>query len=812
MNEEADASSEPGEGEKSEGGVEGEGAGGEEGGVEDKDVASGDASSGEGDETGRDVETAEAADGEKGKEGEGGGEEEEGEGEKKRKSAGGEGSEDIPIPDEVVPSVPMHLVLVVAGVAAVIVFVLSLLLGRSLGRGPVVVVEPAKPFEGIEFASLKYDDLMALGERVEKAGNFELAMRIYARAATRKEKGRAGRLWAAFRLAALKRRMGRNEEAAELFGRVASVFNPGTRVWRAAVSEMCSAYEAAGRYADWRRSLYELASHAGCYRDSDAVSAWCAYRLAAGTVNLFFRKIGDSVKLYDLEPGWFGRDEFPYGSLSLKDFASVGEPLKQGLKVERKGVGVVVRAGDVPLAEVLKDLGFRVRVSSVAAAALERRVSAYTALLTALDAAVVVAGQIGLKVEQAKDDPSVVVVSALPGPDDMTLEYVRSAATSLVQDLLLRHPDSPYVPEGYFMLAVMYLKSAHRKVAMEQLDILFRTHPRSKWTLYGRYVAGRAYAESGEWRKAADEMFRIVDYRPEDESLLQRALLWAARYRLKHGDYASTLGAFEDLLRMRPAKEVLPEIYYGMALCRRRLGGDARWVERSYGLVELLFPGTSYARRAAYDLAEYALERGEWRTAAGRFARYLDGYVPDEDFDRRAPALFVEACYRAGMYLYAALAGDWLIGRYEKDGSFADRLLLAVDSMLKAGLEERALRRVNELLAGTLPQDVVYGLMLRKAQALAAMKMYRDAEDVISRLELMGGRFERKLMALRARLAAARGRWDDVVRYVRKGMLAAGDEPTGDAFMKMLGEAFERMGRYADAVAAYGGTLEGGAR
>ena len=652
-------------------------------------------------------------------------------------------------------------------------------------------------------AGLGYGELMEKADLSMTAGGFATAAQLYAAAAGREGKGQSMVLMARYRQAQALAAGGQHGEAMRVIESLRAVSRPGDELWKSALIAAIGVQQAERRWDQFFQNLFLLQANAHRYADEDALNRWLAYRRAMVGVQVFLQRSKGSRTVYGVQPPEFGRAPYEGRPLMAEDIVSVSGKYGDGsLKLDYRLGEITLRAEGAPLSDVLaaveRATGLKVdceEAGQYAVVASLEGVMPQQGLETIL-------GSVGLALSE--EDGRLVARRSRPEPRSL-VEALNAALWGL-QEFLILYPDSIELPEAYYALGHLYATQGKRQMALDQLGVLSREFPQSPWTVYARYVEGRASCDRGDWATGERALLFVVDGAREP-LLIRWAFLWAARCQMQQSKYAQAVSSFRRALADKTDDPLSPSILYNIAFCMEKGGASPVEVEERYAELRTRYPNTEYARDADYRLACMPAEAGDYWKAASRFEFYLNTWPGDDERGRQA-CVDLLRCY-VGMrdYARAIVLGDIMRGQFGQAPEYRAALPLLVEAYEKGRMQQAGVAALDRSLEATDDADATAYLMTEKARFLVELDRLDDAAQVLAVLSGIPMQPEQRDLArlVEASLLAARGDSEGALAACRQVALESASEPARERALRMMGKQYAASRQYEKAVLAYGG-------
>ena len=373
-------------------------------------------------------------------------------------------------------------------------------------------------------AGLTYSELTESARHCVTGADYERAAVLYAAAAEREEEGLPKALLARYKLAGALTLGARYGEAIHVVESLQAVSRPGDELWKNAVIAAIRIHQARKSRADFDRGLHLLRANSHRYGDEQALNRWLAYVEAMAGVEDVLARSEDSRSVYGVEPPPFGRAPYQGRPLAAEEIVPVSGKYGDGsLQVSCRLGEVRLRAEAAPLRDTLD------AVADAAGIQIECDVPAQYVVVADIEGVTpqqcleTVLGSVGLALEGEGDR----FVARSPQPRVESARQALESALWGLQEFLILCPDSPQLPEAYYALGHLHMTQGQRQMALDQLGVLTREFPLSSWTVYARYVQGRASCDQQDWQRGEQELLFVADS-CSDASLARSAFLWAA--------------------------------------------------------------------------------------------------------------------------------------------------------------------------------------------------------------------------------------------------------------------------------------------
>ncbi len=722
---------------------------------------------------------------------------------------------EVPLP--VVGRVPLKAVAALALLAgaafvAVLVFTLDRWRGEPAPAGPPPPLvaagaqrEDAEAPPAIDLGAMTYQELMELARQYESHGDDPSAARAYRAAAERAEAGLPEALFARYRLSCVLNRSGRHEEAHRICEALRAVSRPGDELWKCAVLGSVRALYERGEWGEMFRHAYLLRANTARYPEEAALNRWLAYCKAMARATIYLQAASEGEQPFEMSAPVLGRAECPTRPLAAGDILPDSGRYGDGsCEATYEGGELHLSAQAAPIGRVLA------AVSEASGLPIDYRgpadyvVSASLETISVPHALELVLGSAGLSAEQRDGGLVVRDLDVMPRSRSEALKGAQWA----LQEFLILYPESAHVGEAYYALAYLYVLEGQREMALDQLDVLSKECPRSPWSTYGRYLAGRLRYEMGQWARAERDLLAVVD--AEGTHPLERsAFLHAAQCQVQLGRYEEAVTCFRRALAGATGHPLAPGILYNIAYCLERSGASPLEVEERYLELRTRYAGTDYAREADYRLARMALEGGRYEKAVTRYEAYLAAWSIDDERGRSACADLVRAYGATGDHVRAALLGHVMCNAFAESPQFWQCLPALVSAHRRAGMAALGL----ELLEGCreAAEDADRRGRLCAARAGFLADLGRTEEALAALDEMPAGLADPEVLhaanLVRAGLLTRGGQPEAAARLCREVALRSADRELRAAALKLIARQYELRKEFDKVALVYSGKV-----
>ncbi|MCK4376257.1 MAG: tetratricopeptide repeat protein, partial [Candidatus Brocadiae bacterium] len=699
--------------------------------------------------------------------------------------------------------------------AAALAFVLVLVVGLSLWSAPAapgadggpqtaaLPEEPGRPMLDLtRMKALGYAELMALAE--EYAGEDPAgAAQLYRLAAGHEDADLPRVLHARHKLSRSLVRLGQYDEALRICASLRAVSRPGDELWKGALITSISALGQQDRWTDFFRHLHLLRANSARYADEAPLNRWLAYCKAMAGMRLLLERCEQTRTLYGVEPPSFGRapcggrpllaeDIIPtsgrYGDGTLRTQCSMGE-----LRLLSEGA---------PLGKVLADVARAADLTIEYDGPTHYAVTASLETISPEHALEMVLGSVGLAARRREGKLTVASMQPLPSSDQQALKE----ALWGLQEFLILYPESTHVAEAYYALGHLHMTQGQVRMALDQLDTLCKEFPRSLWSVYGSYMAGRARCEIQSWERAERNLLSVVDSTVE-HPLAQSAFLWAAHCQVQLGKYEEAVACFRKALADEIEDPLAAGILYNIAFCLEKSGASHLEVEERYTELRTRFPETAYARDADYRLSRMALDRGEHSRAVMRYEFYLSMWSLEEKRSRQACSDLIRCYVLMGDHVRAILLGEVMCAAVGHGPEYREALPLLLEAYEKAGLQDVGLEAIEGCLAVAEEPRWQRALQVEKARLLADLGRRDQARTILQQLQQQAHtrEFLHKVRLVEARILMEEGESAQAMALCREAALKCRSEETCAKALEMMGRNYGLRNRFDKAALAYAG-------
>jgi tetratricopeptide (TPR) repeat protein len=702
----------------------------------------------------------------------------------------------------------------VAAVAFLAVLIIAVNLWQKQAApapGRRVAAVAARPGPGgpagaaaVDLGALDYEELMQEAALAERDADYSTAAVLYREAGEREEAGLPKTLLARHKLSTVLCRLGRCQAALRVCDSLRSVSRPGDELWKHALIGSIRALAPQQRWEELFRHVYLLRANSARYADEDALNRWLAYCSAMHKTRVLLSRAGPKADLFGMPAPPLGREPAAcrplvaeeivptsgnYGDASYEVAFQMGE-----LRLTAEGAPV----GDV-LDAVAEASGLNVKYE-------DRRdypVSACLETISPAHALELVLGSLGMAPEEAGDRFKVGPLRPLPRSQ---ADGLKEALWAL-QEFLILYPESAHVPEAYYALAHLYMMVGRTSMALDQIEILCKEFPDSPWSVHGHYVAGRTYCGQRDWRRAEDQLLRVVDSGQADDALLQSAFLWAGQSQVHLGRYEQAVACFRHALASEPQDPLTPSILYNIAYCLEKSGASPLEVEDRYTELRTRYTGTEYAREADYRLARIPFEAGHYDRAIPRYEFYLSNYPLEAERTCEACADLLTCYGRAGEYVRGAVLADVMCNAAVERADFRRALPAIVEAYRKAGLPAAGLEATERMLEVVEDGPRRDALRVARARFLAEFGRTEEAHALAARLaeEVGAPELRDELNLMEADLLAGQAKADQALELYRQVALEGRSDAVREKALRMIGRYCEAAKQFEEAALAYAG-------
>jgi len=650
---------------------------------------------------------------------------------------------------------------------------------------------------------LDYEQLMRKADLSMTGGEYAEAVRLYRAACKKEDAGVAKVLFGRYKLSRALFRMGAYGECVRICESLRSVSRPGDELWKHALITSVQALAEGGKWKEFWRSLYLLRANSARYSDQLVLDRWIAYKRGMAKTRLLLARLQTGDGVYGVQPPTFGAAPCESRPLMLDDIV---------LTTGNYGDGTLEADFDSGELTILSDGASLTRVLDVIAQLTGVSVpydeSMDYPVVASLDAVVppfgleVLLGSVGLQMNRQGESISIGELEPAPGTDD---EATRAAMWGL-QEFMILYPESRHLPEAYYAFAHIYVAMGRQDMALSQLDALAAEFPGSVWTLYGHYVAGRAYAEQQNWERAEKELLQVVDS-PGDHPLKPSAYFWAGQCQVEQGKYEEAGACFRRALAREVSDTMAPRVLYNIAYCLEKSGASALEVQERYLEVRTRYPETEYAQHADYRSARMALNAGEYDKAVRRYEFYLMNWPMEGEECRLACRDLVEAYVKSGDRVRAVLLGDVMCATFGHTPQYWEAVPMLLQAYEQTGLREIGLTVIDKSVEAAEEPTRRHFMLLQKARFLADLGRHDEAGSLLRELQahVEDENLAHQIRLQMARVLFAQDKAAEALDLCRQVATEAKYVGTQAKALELMGQHYEREKRFDLAALAFTG-------
>ena len=722
-----------------------------------------------------------------------------------------------------VGELPLRTVAILACVAA-LAFLAVLIIGLSVMTpapalpayhgGPIARVTagegaaPAAPLA--DLSPFGYEELMEQGERCAQDGDLAAAVRLFREASEREDAGLPRVLLARHKLSEALLRLGRHQDALRICESLRAVSRPGDELWKNALISSIRVLSDAEQWEDFFRHVYLLRANTARYPDEPALNRWLAYCVAMAKVRILLDRSPARGELWGVAPPALGRAPCGTRPLVAEDIVPTSGRYGDGtLRAEYQMGELRLLSEGAPLGQVLAEVAQKAGLNVAYEGPADYVVSASLETLSPEQALELVLGSVGLEAAAVGDKMVVRRLQPLPGSDADALK----AALWGLQEFLILYPESVQVGEAYYALGHLYMTRGQTKMALDQLDILFKEFARAPWSVWGHYIAGRARCDAQDWARAEADLLAVVDGDPK-HPLSQSAFLWAAQCEVELGKYTEAVACFRRALAHETQDPLTPAILYKIAFCLEKSSASPLEVEERYTELRARYPGTEYARDADYRLARMALDAGDCAKAVARYEFYMTTWPVQYERTRQACRDLVSAYLKAGDPMRAALLGEVMAATFPEEPECRDALPAVLEAHAQAGLHQMGLEVIEKSLDAAQDAEQRLFLTVAKARFLADTARYDEAKALLDQVaaELPGRDLLHEARLVEAQMLMATGQQDQGLALCREAALKGRSDEVRAKALTLMAQQYTMRKEFDRAALAYAGKcpLEGG--
>jgi len=713
-------------------------------------------------------------------------------------------------------TLPVWAVVAALGLSAgalILVFLTALSFWHPAGPAPVgeaaraaavvALLEAEETKLRQEIARMDYDELIDSGEECSAAGDHLRASRLYEEAAERKAPDERAALFAECKLASALAVTDEAERALMLCESLRSVSRPGDELWKHALIQSIGILGQKEQWGEFFRQVYLLRANSARYSDEAAVNRWLAYCRAMARARMAMQRCEREGPLYGAEPPALGCAPCKCRPLMTEDIAVGTATYEQGaLQVDYAAGELSLTVEAVLLDQVLGAVAEQAGLEFQTQDLPPYRVTASLVAGVPEHAVEMVLGSVGL---EATEEGAGLTVHPLD-PEKWTDQRAIDSALWSLQDFLMLYPESANVPEAYYALARLYVAQEQADTALRQLEILDNEFSSTIWNLHGRYLAGRACAEAGDWSRAERELLGVVDS-PLDHGQRLAAFYWLAESQKALQKYADAAACYRRALAPEGKDLRTAHILYNIAYCTEKAGAPLTQSEERYMEVRTRYPRSAYAPLADFRLARMALEAGDHRKAAMRYEFYLGNWPIDDQAGRDACRDLMLCYVQNGQHAHAVLLGEVMWSTFADAPQCAEVLPALLAACRSVDLSEMGLSFLDLHLESVQDLALRQALHLERAGLLVDVDRCEAADALLHQLEseVSDPLLLSKLRLQKARNLLAGSQFSKATELCRRVALECSDQSVCAEALELLGRHYESEKRFDMAALVYSG-------
>lgn len=187
---------------------------------------------------------------------------------------------------------------------------------------------------------------------------------------------------------------------------------------------------------------------------------------------------------------------------------------------------------------------------------------------------------------------------------------------------VLKQAGSRYIPDALHGLGTLLRREGNASEAGEVLDQLLKRFPDSSLSDSARFQRGRAFFDEGAYSKAFEAFAPLAAVSGE---LQDQAAYWAAKSKLREGDFAAAAARFEQAIRQFPDSDLSPEMLYDRSVALVRAGQHDEAAE-SLETYRSQFPQHTLAAEALELLATTEHQRRRFQKSRELCLTFIERY------------------------------------------------------------------------------------------------------------------------------------------------------------------------------------------
>jgi TolA-binding protein len=328
---------------------------------------------------------------------------------------------------------------------------------------------------------------------------------------------------------------------------------------------------------------------------------------------------------------------------------------------------------------------------------------------------------------------------------------------------VLKQTGSKYIPDALHGLGTLLRRGGNASEAGQVLDQLLEQYPETGLSQSARFQRGRAWFDQGEYEQAFDQLEPLTRTKND---LQDRAAYWAAKCKLRSGEFEAASQRFARAIDEFPDSELLAEMYYDRSIALVRAGQYAD-ATRSLEAYLSRFSDRALAPEALELLATTEHQQKHYTKSRKHCLKFLAQYGSHE---------------LAPVVRFLVGENSFLNGDYED--AVAD-----FRASLRAGSDHPQSTEAKFRLGTALYRLQRYD---EAVEALAAVTKGRDTVEV----------YRPALLGL-GDIHFQRSEWEQAENYLSDYLSFGANVAAADDALLKLGLSHQRQGENEEAVAAY---------
>ena len=298
-------------------------------------------------------------------------------------------------------------------------------------------------------------------------------------------------------------------------------------------------------------------------------------------------------------------------------------------------------------------------------------------------------------------------------------------AVEVYDEILRDYPESPYTDYVQYRQGIALLKNEKIDAATLSLRSLKSNFPQSKYLSDADYYLALAYFKKGDWKAARDQTTQFIGAVPKENPFLAEAhyILGLSCFNLQ--DYANALKTFQVIIKDYPAETtMIKNVEMTMAKCYYKIGDVKEATKRFTNLIAA-YPKTAVAQEAIIWLGDYYLESAAYDTAITYYQQFMESFPG-------SPKLSL-VLYELGQAYQAKEEYDQAVGAYKRvndpvDGGLNTKARMAIADIFSRELDSASALETYQDIIKVSPE-------FRRDAFIKMAEVYRKNQDHAKAIE-----------------------------------------------------------------------------